>query len=231
MAESLPHTVDVPAAPVLQGSDLSLRFGEALVFSEVTMCLARGDLLLLTGPSGSGKTSLLRVLARLQNPTSGTVALNGTVTGNADIPSYRRRVAYLQQQPVMVRGSVQDNLLLSQRYGGDVHASDEELREGLSQLGIASIPLEKDAAQLSVGQQQRIALLRLLLMRPTVLLLDEPTAALDPASAASLVALVAALHEKHALSTVLVSHNSPVLPEGLQLRQAVLENGHLELLS
>jgi putative ABC transport system ATP-binding protein len=231
MAKSLPHTVDVSAAPVLQGSDLSLRFGEALVFSEVTVCLARGDMLLLTGPSGSGKTSLLRVLARLQNPTSGTVALNGTVTGNADIPSYRRRVAYLQQQPVMVRGSVRDNLLLSQRYGGEVRPSDDELREGISQLGIASIPLEKEASQLSVGQQQRIALLRLLLMRPSVLLLDEPTAALDPVSAASLVALVATLHEKHALSTVLVSHHSPVLPEGLQLRQAVLENGHLEPLS
>lgn len=229
MADIPSQIADRAPSPVLRAEGLAVRYGERPLFENLSLRLARGELLLLTGPSGGGKTSLLRVLGRLQSAVAGTLELEGRDAAVIPPPQYRRRVASLQQQPVVVEGSVRDNLLLSFRYHDTATPDDHVLRDWLRRFGLDDIPLDRDAADCSVGEQQRCALLRLLLMRPSVLLLDEPTAALDPAAASALVDVVCTLHEEEQLSTVFVSHAPPDLPPGLRHRHAVLADGRLEL--
>ena len=212
----------------LRVRDLTFRYGDTTVLSDLALDLRRNDVLLLTGPSGAGKSTLLRVLARLLEADAGTILLNGERREDIEPTRYRRRVAYLQQQPVMVSGSVRDNLLLSFRFGSAEPPDHEQLAELLDRTALSGVSLERNAAELSVGQQQRIALLRLLLMEPEVLLLDEPTASLDDEAARLLMEAVAAAREQAERAVLLVSHNDAGASDVLSPRRAVLRDGRVE---
>ncbi|MBN1446590.1 MAG: ABC transporter ATP-binding protein [Bacteroidetes bacterium] len=210
---------------------LSFRYDRDDIFSDVAFDLHARDVLLLSGPSGSGKSTLLRSLARLLAPQTGTITLKGRSWADIPPPTYRRRVAYLQQQPVMLPGTtVRTNLLLSFRFDVANGPDDEQLNSLLSEAALESIRLDQDAGTLSVGQQQRIALLRLLLMRPAALLLDEPTASLDRDAAQKLIDMVADERERSALAVLLVSHHTDDA-DRLSPRMAILKNARLEVLS
>lgn len=213
---------------VLQVRDLTFRYDTTAVLSDLVLDLRRNDVLLLTGASGAGKSTLLRVLARLLEPEAGNILLNGERREDIEPTRYRRRVAYLQQQPVMMSGSVRDNLLLSFRFGSAVPPDGEHLEQLLARTALSDIGLDQDARQLSVGQQQRIALLRLLLMEPDVLLLDEPTASLDDNAARLLMEAVSATRKHTDRAVLLVSHNDAGASDVLSPRRAMLRNGRVE---
>jgi putative ABC transport system ATP-binding protein len=215
---------------LLEAQRLTFRYDRSTVLSDVSFSLDTQEVLLLTGPSGSGKSTLLRLLARLLAPQTGSIMLNGRVWTDIPPQVYRRRVAYLQQQPVMLPGTVRTNLLLSFRFGDRQSPDDEQLISLLSEASLESILLDQDAGTLSVGQQQRIALLRLLLMRPAVLLLDEPTASLDREAAQKLVDMVAGERARSTFAVLLVSHHTDDT-ERLSPRVAVLRNTRLEVQS
>ncbi|MFO7655277.1 MAG: ATP-binding cassette domain-containing protein [Candidatus Krumholzibacteriia bacterium] len=169
-------------APVLQVTDLAVRAGNSALLAGVSLALAPGDLLAVTGPSGSGKTSLLRTLAGLVGDGDGIV-LEGRTPTEIGWPRYRRRVVLVDQQPVLLDESVGFNLARPFAYRGAGTAfPHERARDLLRRLGLAEVELRTPAGTLSVGQQQRVSLLRALLLEPAVLLLDEPTSALDPRS-------------------------------------------------
>ncbi|MDT8322749.1 MAG: ATP-binding cassette domain-containing protein [Bacteroidota bacterium] len=216
---------------ILRATGLCVRYGSAVLFEDLDFSLERSELLLLTGPSGGGKTSLLRALARLHPVTDGRLELDGEDAAGIAPPQYRRRVAYLQQQPVVTEGSVRENLLMSFDYSSAAPPDIDRLGDWLARFRLGTIPLDRDAADLSVGEQQRCALLRLLLMEPDVLLLDEPTAALDASAADALLEVICTLHAQEQLSTVFVSHAPPDLPVSLSRRHAILADGRLELRS
>lgn len=157
----------------------------------VDALLPAGGLTTVVGPSGSGKTTLLRVLAGLDAVEAGRVFVDGTDLAHCSPPLWRARVAWLSQDPLLPGANVAEALRM-----GASALSDEELLRALQVVGLdvdLDRPLGEGAFELSAGQRRRVALARCLLRRPTLLLLDEPTSHLDPASAELVESVVSSL--------------------------------------
>lgn len=159
---------------------MSLHRGQRVLAHHYGLSVCTGDILAVRGASGSGKTTLLRAIAGLIPPDGGRLELDGREPGAYPWPEYRARVSYLGQQPAFIDGTVRDNLArpFAYRCRADAFA-EEEAVERLESWSLSSEMLDQPAGQLSVGEQQRVALIRTLLTRPWFLLLDEPTSALD----------------------------------------------------
>jgi tungstate transport system ATP-binding protein len=166
-----------------------------------------GEVLALVGPSGSGKSTLLRLLNFLEPPTSGIIHFLGqAVTPIQGAPlDVRRRVTTVPQRPVLLNRSVLDNV----RYGLQLRGKPDgrsAVAEALEVVGLS--PLARQPARtLSGGEAQRVALARALVLHPDVLLLDEPTANLDPYNIGVIEATVRRLNEEQGTTVVLVTHN------------------------
>ncbi len=179
-----------------------VREGRRLL-DRVTFALAPGELATLEGASGSGKTTLLRALASLSPLDEGRVLLDGQdVVGLAPRP-LRVAVAYVAQHPAMFDGTARDNVESGPRFRGAT-LEGGRVSELLAEVGLGGLE-ERAARDLSAGEKLRVGLARALANRPRALLLDEPTAALDPASRARVVALFHRLVES-GTAVLVVTH-------------------------
>ena len=161
--------------------------GTVDVFRGLDFALEAGELVDMSGPSGSGKTTLLLALARLLPGASARLSLDGEDASTNPGPRWRAEVAMLPQKPALAPGKVRDELLTPfglKVHTGTVPPDDDALRVELDAVGLTDVELDRDGSRLSAGQVARVALVRLVLARPRVLLLDEPDAALDDDSAA-----------------------------------------------
>ncbi len=186
---------------------LSVSFGAVPLFRAQSFELEPGAVLALIGPSGSGKSTLLRAIAQLV-PSSGEVRLDEESPEQIGWPRFRRRVIYVHQQPAFVPGSVAENLARAFSYrssSSSFNAAEASLQ--LERLGLEVGLLARLAHTLSVGEGQRIALLRALLLRPDVLLLDEPTSALDPEHRDKTEALILEHVHGQRCSALVVTHD------------------------
>ena len=169
------------------------------------LAVGRGEVLALVGPSGSGKSTLLRLLNFLEPPTSGKISFDGRAAGD-DLPlSERRRVTAVFQRPALLRRSVTANI----GYGLGLRGGKlppEEMAAWLDRLGLAHLA-RQPAQRLSAGESQRVAMARALVMRPDVLLLDEPTANLDPYNVGLIERLVAEEQRALGMTVVWVTHD------------------------
>ena len=178
------------------------------ILQDISLNINSNDFVVLLGPSGSGKSTLLRMLNCLNSPTSGAINFQDKLITEYDIAQLRQKVGMVFQSPTMINGTVKENLSLTQNWVKDSETvSESELIEILEQVGLYSEFLEKDAKSLSGGEQQRIALARVLLNKSEVLLLDEPTANLDPQLAQKILKLVYKLYQNFGLTVILVSHH------------------------
>lgn len=211
-------------------ADLSFAHpGGRRVLEHADMAAERGSFTVLRGPSGAGKSTLLRLFIRLEEQQSGRVLLDGADIRELAPASLRRRVAYLQQTPVVVAGSVRHNLLLPFSFtsaAGLPRPDDAGLCAVLARLNAADIPLDQEAATLSVGQRQRLCLARALITGPEALLLDEPTSALDPESAAAVLAAAEDSCLDAGVTVLLVSHTE-FTPRRVAPRNLHLDAGRL----
>lgn len=202
---------------------------EKPVVRSLSLGLEEGSYSLLVGPSGEGKSSLFRLLVRLEEPASGEIQFQGQPIASLAPAELRRQVGLLGQTPALVPGTVKENLLLPFSFAAHRARplpTEQKLHTWLERLGLGSVPLAQQASALSVGQRQRLCLIRLLLLRPKVLLLDEPTSALDAESRTTLLALVEELWRSEGLTVVQIDHSgySPTFPHTV----LALRGGHME---
>jgi len=211
--------------------DLALQYDDKPpLFQGLNLTLERGDFALVQGASGSGKSSLLRLINRLQEPSSGLILIDDQPIADRDVHTLRRQIAYVQQTPVVIPGSVADNLCFPFSFKIARKTSpppSTELRRWLDDFLLDQVQLEDDASRLSVGQQQRLALIRILLVQPDFLLCDEPTSALDPQSKEIVEQWLERTNAEKKTGIVLVTHLD-YIPRQVQLRRLALEDGALQ---
>ncbi len=169
--------------------------------------IVRGETLGLVGPSGAGKSTLLRLLNFLEPPTAGRVRFRDVEFGPSQtMPvEYRRRVTTVFQRPLLLNRSVQANVAYGLQLRGR-HGRNEPVAEALERVGLAHLARQR-ARTLSGGEAQRVALARAIVLQPEVLLLDEPTANLDPYNIGLIEDIVMGLNRDQGTTLVLVTHN------------------------
>ncbi|WP_083676280.1 ATP-binding cassette domain-containing protein [Paenibacillus sp. FSL H8-0548] len=179
---------------------------EGALFANVSAQITEPSMIALLGVSGQGKSTLLRMLAALDQVDEGTIRLHNVSQQEMDARLWRMKVCYVAQQSVMLQGTIEQNLRtvsLLHRIPYD----DKLVKQLLPKLGLAHLELGKSAEQLSGGEKQRIALLRSLLLKPAVLLLDEITASLDRASKEMVEQVLGEWHHQEGTTIVWVTHD------------------------
>ena len=171
-------------APPIEIRDLHKYFGELEVLRGISTTIRTGEVVCLLGPSGSGKSTLLRCVNRLEEPTSGSILIEGEdiTSEDADVDGLRTRIGMVFQQfNLFPHLTVLRNLRIAQRkvLGRPIDEATKIAEEMLERVGLSD-KIEEHPSRLSGGQQQRVAIARALCMNPDMMLFDEPTSALDP---------------------------------------------------
>ena len=184
---------------------------DAPILKDLSFVVPAGGFVSVEGPSGGGKSTLLRLACRLEVPDSGQVLLDGRPAAAMAPEALRREVCCVQQTPTLLPASVRANLLLP--FGFRVNADrrppdDALLRRRLDDFHLDAVELHHGAQTLSVGQKQRLCVLRAMLLSPRMLLLDEPTAALDRDNARRVRDVIERLNRDEGVTVMMVSHNA-----------------------
>lgn len=215
------------ALAVIEARELGTRFGEVWVLRHLDFRVEKGEVLALVGGSGSGKTTLLKQVIGLLRPSEGDMRVFGEPLFSGDARrdrSLRRRFGVLFQQGALFSAlNVFDNIAFPLR---ELRTLSESLIRDIVLLKLSMVELLPRhgllmPAELSGGMIKRVALARALALEPELLLLDEPTAGLDPDRSASFAALIRSLHAQLGLTAVLVTHDLDTL-YALEARVAML---------
>lgn len=203
-----------PSTGLLDARQLQFRIGSRTLWSELSITLQPGERLAVSGPSGTGKTLLLRTLAGLESLANGNIMFENRPLQEWSMPQYRARVVYVAQTSALREGTVREAIeapfRLRVRRGE--RPPMEIVREHLAALGHSDELLSQPCEHLSGGEREIVAMLRVLAVAPRILLLDEPTASLDPATAANVESLVARwLAEDPQRATIWTSHDAAQL--------------------
>lgn len=214
-----PAPATTTAALALRNVTLEYPDGEGTLkaLDNVSLTVPAGEVLALVGPSGSGKSSLLAVAATLIQPTSGEVSVAGTDTATLDDAGRttlrRGKVGLIFQQPNLLPSlTAAEQLIITDRLRGiRAPSTEQRARELLDLVGLAAAA-DKRPHQLSGGQRQRVNIARALMGSPALMLVDEPTAALDHERSESIVKLLVKLTREFGFGTIMVTHDTDFVP-------------------
>jgi phospholipid/cholesterol/gamma-HCH transport system ATP-binding protein len=200
-------------APVLAVEDLHKSFGSQNVLNGVSVAVKRGETLAVLGRSGTGKSVLLRLVIGLEKPDSGSVRIHGQdIAGLAldQLGEIRKKMGFLFQHAALYDSlTVEQNVAFPlQHHKKEMSKSErgDRVRELLAEVGMEN-DLAKMPSDISGGMQKRVGLARALALEPDILLLDEPTAGLDPISSAEIDDLILKLQEEHHMASIVVTHD------------------------
>lgn len=212
--------------------DYPTRTGPLPVLRDVTLRLDRGEALAVMGPSGSGKSTLLHLLGTLDRPTRGTVRLDGKdpfALGEPELADFRNaNVGFVfQDHHLLPQCSVLENVLIPTLVSGSSKAADVEkwAKELLARVGLTG-RLDHRPAELSGGERQRVAVARALVLRPVLLLADEPTGNLDRSTAKAVGELLLELHRQERTVLVVVTHSpelAVLFPRRMEMNDGTLQ--------
>jgi putative ABC transport system ATP-binding protein len=217
-----------PAHYILECRELARELPSSpkrMLIEGVSFALRPAEVLAVVGPSGAGKSTLLRLLNRLDEPTQGSIFFRGQDYHQLPVLSLRRAIGMVMQRAYLFSGSVAENLAFGPRnQGRDLTAA--QIEDMLARVGLAGYAA-RDAASLSGGEAQRVAIMRALANEPEVLLLDEPTSALDEVSRDGVQSLLASLIRERQLTCVWVTHSTEQA-RAMADRVLVLRAGRIE---
>lgn len=191
---------------ILDINNMTLKRNQETILKSISLSIQKSEVLVIIGPSGSGKSSLLRCLNRLESIDSGQILFNGEDIYQLPILELRCQIGMVFQKTAVFDGTVADNI----RYGPRLRKQELTHDEVLKLMSQASLPAEminRDAHELSGGQEQRLSIARALANQPNVLLVDEPTSALDPVITHKLEEILLQLQQENGLTLIWVSHD------------------------
>ena len=217
--------------PAIRVHRLSKSFGEQRVLDRVDLKVARGETLTVLGRSGTGKSVMLKLLIGLQRPDSGEIAINGeeiTMMQLDELNRIRKRVGFLFQNAALYDSlTVEENVAFPLRRHTEMTDGERRDRvcELLSRVGMDEAR-EKMPADLSGGMKKRVGLARALALDPEIMLLDEPTAGLDPIAASEINELIRELQRERNISSIVVTHDMRSV-ERVADRVAMINEGNI----
>ncbi|MCX8151368.1 MAG: ABC transporter ATP-binding protein [Candidatus Bathyarchaeota archaeon] len=207
--------------------DVTKVLGATKVLDNVNLQINKGEILALLGPNGSGKTTLLKILAFLETPTFGEVKFQGGTVHAKNAELFRMRSTMVFQKATFFDASVYKNIA----YGLKLRRLAENEIRGRVKEALMLVKLEgferRSARKLSGGEQQRVAIARAIVLNTPLLLLDEPTANLDPKNVAIVEEVIAAINRGRGITIVLATHNM-FQAEKLPQRVALINNGQIK---
>ena len=188
---------------------LHQRYSEREVLENINAEVDRGEVLALIGPTGAGKTTLLRLIDLLETPTSGKIYFDGvdvTEYGKVRLEA-RRRMAFVLQKPAVFNASIYDNIAYGLRWRGKKKSDIKEKVNNILEIVGLSTDKSRNARTLSGGEVQRVAIARAIAIEPEVLLLDEPTANLDPISISEIEELISRVMLEYDTTIIMATHD------------------------
>jgi tungstate transport system ATP-binding protein len=214
----------MPAAIELQG--ISKIYGNNTVLKDISLQIPEGEVFSLLGPNGSGKTTLLRIMAGIEKPTSGELRFKGAKIENGNVSSLRLKTTMVFQKTALFNANVYKNVA----YGLKIRGLSKQETDNMVKESLMTVKLEgfekRPAKRLSGGEQQRVALARALALATEVLLLDEPTANIDPKTA-SIIEDVLSLVNRDKKTTIVIATHNMFQAETLAKRAALLLEGKI----
>jgi tungstate transport system ATP-binding protein len=212
---------------LIETQDLTKIYNDKIALSNVGLRIEQGDFFAIVGPSGAGKTTLLRLLDLLEEPSSGCILFNDIDTSipDKDRMTLRRQIGMVFQRSVMFNTSVYDNVAYPLRIRGIKNDIDRRVNEVLELVGLEGFE-RRHALTLSGGEAQRVSLAQAMVFQPRLLLLDEPTANLDPRNVSIIESIITKINHQEQVTIVMATHNIGQA-EQIASKVAILREGVL----
>jgi len=211
----------------IETQNLTKKYNEKIALKNINIKIERGEFLALVGPSGSGKTTFLRLLDLLEEPSSGRIIFDGidTACSEKEKLMLRRRIGMVFQQSIMFNTSVFNNVAYPLKIRDIKNNIAEKVKKTLELVGLRGFE-KRNALTLSGGEMQRVSLAQALVFDPELLLLDEPTANLDPKNTSIIEETISKVNKEYGVTVVMATHNLSQA-ERLALKTAILYEGKL----
>jgi len=192
---------------LLELKEVTKKYGATVALDKITLKVTKGEILVIIGPNGSGKTTMLRIMAGIEKPTSGEIYFDGAKIDDKNMEIARSKSTMVFQRTVLFNTTVYKNLAYGIKLRGyEKKEIKEKVKEALRIVKLEGYE-NRHAKRLSGGEQQRLSLARALILQNELILLDEPTANLDPYNVAMIEEIISKINMKFNTTIILATHN------------------------